>query len=163
MSSSNANLGIIGCGNIFERYMRGLARYQNLAVVWCSDVDLAMAKARAKQFEILSYGTLDKMLEGDRIDVAINLTPPNVPAATSTSALEAVRRTMQPAHVTLWLRPDLPPGRAAPPGHPMEESGDRLNILQPGQYGPVRNGHRQISISVKHLQNSQIPGRTSTH
>lgn len=54
MSPSDARLGIIGCGNIFARYMRGLARYQNLPVVWCSDIDPALAQARAKQFEIPS-------------------------------------------------------------------------------------------------------------
>jgi predicted dehydrogenase len=103
VSSSDANLGIIGCGNIFERYMRGLARYQNLAVVWCSDVDLALAEARANQFEIPSWGMLDEMLEDDRIDLAINLTPPNVHAATSTSALEAGKHvyTEKPLAATL--------------------------------------------------------------
>lgn len=103
ISPSDARLGIIGCGNIFERYMRGLARYQNLAVMWCSDVDLALARARAQQFEIPSWGTLDEMLEYERIDVAINLTPPNVHAATSSSALEAGKHiyTEKPLAATL--------------------------------------------------------------
>ena len=41
-------LGIIGCGNVFPAYMRGLAQYDEISVVRCSDIILERAEAVAR-------------------------------------------------------------------------------------------------------------------
>jgi predicted dehydrogenase len=73
--ASKAKVGIIGCGNISEAYLRLAPRFSNVEVVAVADVVPAAAKARAEQFNVKALSVNDLLKEKD-IDVVVNLTVP---------------------------------------------------------------------------------------
>ena len=72
-----AALGIIGCGNISEAYLRLASSSPIVEIVAVADIAPAAAKARAEQFSVRAMG-VDELLKNDEIDVVINLTIPEV-------------------------------------------------------------------------------------
>jgi predicted dehydrogenase len=73
--ASKAKVGIIGCGNISEAYLRLAPRFSNVEVVAVADVVPAAAKARAEQFNVKAL-SVDDLLKEQDIDVVVNLTVP---------------------------------------------------------------------------------------
>ena len=68
-------VGVIGCGNISEAYMRLAPLFRGIEMRACADVNPAAAKKRADQFK-LREETVDGLLEADDIDIVVNLTIP---------------------------------------------------------------------------------------
>jgi predicted dehydrogenase len=68
-------IGLVGCGNISDRYFAGAARSELVEIVACSDInaDVAKAKAEAHGVKALTY---EDMLLSDDIDIILNLTIP---------------------------------------------------------------------------------------
>ena len=66
--AKRARIGIIGCGNISEAYLRLAKVYGNLEVTAVADIVPAAAKARAEQFSVRALG-VDELLKSDDIDV----------------------------------------------------------------------------------------------
>ena len=68
-------IGIIGCGDISNAYLRGAARSQLIRVKSCADLKAAAAQAKASE-----YGTtavpVDVLLADPDIEIVINLTVP---------------------------------------------------------------------------------------
>jgi predicted dehydrogenase len=82
-------IGILGSGNIFGRYVSGLAAYPELRIVRVGDIDVARAKEAAAEYGIPEWGD-DASLYGDAsVDIVVNLTPPVHHARTIITALEA--------------------------------------------------------------------------
>ena len=82
-------IGVLGSGNIFGRYMTGLARYPELAVVRVGDVDTARAKRAAADHDIPAWGDDTDLYADDGVDIVVNLTPPVHHALTISNALRA--------------------------------------------------------------------------
>lgn len=82
-------LAIIGCGNVFPAYMKGLAQYDDARVVRCSDIIPERAEAGATQYGIPRWGTNEEVLADDEVDVVVNLTPVVEHVGVSRSALAA--------------------------------------------------------------------------
>ncbi|NGO06688.1 Gfo/Idh/MocA family oxidoreductase [Streptomyces sp. HC44] len=89
MTKPTHRIGILGSGNIFGRYVTGLARYPELEIVRVADVDVARAKQAAADHNISSWGDDSELYADESIDIVINLTPPVHHARTITTALEA--------------------------------------------------------------------------
>lgn len=81
-------LGIIGCGNISEAYLKGGARSQLVAVKAVTDIDAAAAAARAEAFGVAAVG-MDELLADPEIAIVINLTVPLAHAEVSHRAVAA--------------------------------------------------------------------------
>jgi len=81
-------VGIIGCGNIAEAYLRLAPLFHGITMVACADIDPSAADARAEEFNITSQ-SVDELLGNDNIDIVVNLTIPAVHAAVSASILNA--------------------------------------------------------------------------
>jgi predicted dehydrogenase len=82
-------VGIIGCGNISDNYVRHAAQFEDIDIVACADIDPDRARKLAEESDILeAKPTVDDLLEDDSIEIVINLTIPAVHAAVSLSALE---------------------------------------------------------------------------
>ena len=81
-------IGIVGCGNISAAYFRLAPLFKGLEVRACTDLNMAVAEARAKEFGVRAL-TMDKLLADDEIDVVINLTIPDAHYAVSSQALDA--------------------------------------------------------------------------
>jgi predicted dehydrogenase len=88
-SLPRAGVGIIGCGNIFDRYAFGMRRFRNLEVKACADVDLSRAEAAAQRAEIECKPTVEELLADPDVDIAVILTPPAFHSELATQALEA--------------------------------------------------------------------------
>lgn len=82
-------VGIVGCGNIFERYMTGLARFPYLRVVACTDADRTRAERAGEAFGIRAWQTVDELLADPDVDIVVNITPPLAHAGVSMAALAA--------------------------------------------------------------------------
>jgi predicted dehydrogenase len=82
-------VGIIGCGNVFPAYMRGLAQYDDVRVVHCSDVILERAEAGAERYGIPRSGDNDSLLSNDEVEIVVNITPVAEHVGVSRDALSA--------------------------------------------------------------------------
>jgi predicted dehydrogenase len=86
------NIGVIGCGNISDAYLKNLARHPRAKVVAVSDVVMERAEAKAQAYEVEAL-TVEEMLGRRDISVILNLTVPQVHAEVSRSALLAGKHT----------------------------------------------------------------------
>src|SRR4051794_24411773 len=81
-------IGIIGCGNISEAYLKGAARSSLVAVKSVADLNPAAARSRAEQFGV-GATDVDALLADPDIRIVINLTVPQAHADVSLRILEA--------------------------------------------------------------------------
>jgi len=86
--AKRAAIGLIGCGNISEAYLRLAPRFANVEIVAVADIVPAAAKMRAEQFNIRAAG-VDELLKDDAIDAVINLTIPESHYQVTRSILSA--------------------------------------------------------------------------
>jgi predicted dehydrogenase len=68
-------IGIIGCGNISDAYLKGAARTQLIRVKSCADLNAEAAEAKACEYGILGV-PVDALLADPEIEIVINLTVP---------------------------------------------------------------------------------------
>lgn len=68
-------VGIIGCGNISSAYLELAPLFDSIEIRAVSDLDMAAAQARAKEFSVRA-DTIDALLSADDIEIVINLTIP---------------------------------------------------------------------------------------
>lgn len=72
-------LGVIGCGNISDAYLKGGAQSQIVSVKAVTDIDMSLAEAKAAAYGCAAL-TLDEMLSDPEIAIIVNLTPPQIHA-----------------------------------------------------------------------------------
>jgi predicted dehydrogenase len=83
-------VGIIGCGNISEIYLKnGKSLFENFEVVACADLDVERAQVKAAQHGIAKGCSVEELLADSEIQLVINLTIPQVHAKVNLQALEA--------------------------------------------------------------------------
>jgi len=72
-------IGIIGCGDVLDAYLMGLARFgASVEVARVADVELDRASSAAKRHAVPASGGVDELWEDDDIGLVISLTPPVV-------------------------------------------------------------------------------------
>jgi predicted dehydrogenase len=86
--AKRAKIGLIGCGNIAETYLRLAPTFNNVEIVAVADIVPAAAKARAEQFSVRAL-PVDQLLKDDEIDAVVNLTIPDVHYDVTKSILSA--------------------------------------------------------------------------
>lgn len=101
--AKRAAIGIIGCGNISETYLRLAPLFGNVRIVGVADIVPAAAKARAEQFAVRAM-TIDELLRDDEIAAVINLTVPKVHFAVSRSILSAGKHAYSEKPLALSAR-----------------------------------------------------------
>jgi len=82
-------IGLIGCGNISDRYLQTCDKFEVLEVVACADLDLERARGRAAEFGIPRACTPEELLADPEIRIVVNLTTPGAHHAVAKAALEA--------------------------------------------------------------------------
>ncbi len=82
------NVGIIGCGNISDIYMKNCTQFQNISVVACADLNETLAKEKAVKYGIPSVLSVQELFAYPEIEMIINLTPPGIHAEICLKALE---------------------------------------------------------------------------
>jgi predicted dehydrogenase len=85
---ARANVGIIGCGNISDTYFKNCAKFENLRVAACADLDASRAAAKAATYNIRAL-TVPDLLNDPEVDLVINLTVPQAHTEVNLAALAA--------------------------------------------------------------------------
>ena len=81
-------VGIIGCGNIAEHYLKLAPMFNGIDVRACADINHEAALARSEEFGVKAL-SVEELLASDDIDIIVNLTIPSVHAAVSADILTA--------------------------------------------------------------------------
>ena len=68
------NIGVIGCGYVFDTYMKTLKRHKVLDIIAVSDIDAKRLEIVSRHFGIRSYPTNDALLANPDIGLILNLT-----------------------------------------------------------------------------------------
>tara|TARA_B100001146_G_C16201181_1_gene444854 strand:+ start:21212 stop:22285 length:1074 start_codon:yes stop_codon:yes gene_type:complete len=74
MKNKKINIGIVGCGNIAEKYLEQINNYNNIQLIGLTDIDIEKAKSFSSLYNCQVYESLDKMLSDVNIDLVVNLT-----------------------------------------------------------------------------------------
>ena len=86
MSDAPVKVGLIGCGNISEIYLKNDARFDPYKIVACADLMPERAQQRADAFGLTAM-TVEDLLADPAIDVVLNLTVPMAHAAVDEQAM----------------------------------------------------------------------------
>ncbi len=84
--NNKVNVGIIGCGNISDRYFQWCAKFDILNVAACADIDLSRAQAKAEQYGVKAC-TVEELLADPEIEIVINLTIPQAHTSVDLAAI----------------------------------------------------------------------------
>jgi len=98
-----SGVGIIGCGNIAEHYLKLAPMFNGIEVRACADINHEAAKARAEEFGVSALSVED-LLSSDEIDIVVNLTIPAVHAAVSADILSAGKHVYSEKPFALSLK-----------------------------------------------------------
>lgn len=100
---TSARVGVIGCGNILDQYVRGMRAAGGLEIAACADLHPGKAASAAARHGIPAAVPPDHLLTDPGLDIVVNLTVPAAHADVSASALGAGKSvyTEKPLGVTL--------------------------------------------------------------
>jgi len=81
-------VGVVGCGNISDIYLKNAPRFRDIVVTACADLNADAAKRQAERYAIDALSVND-LMKNDEVDIVLNLTIPDAHAEVSLQALEA--------------------------------------------------------------------------
>jgi len=81
-------VGIIGCGNISDIYVRNAKLFRDIEIVSCADINPAAAERLANKYS-LRETDVRTLLAADDIEIVLNLTLPATHAEVSRAAIAA--------------------------------------------------------------------------
>ncbi len=82
-------VGIVGCGYVFDDYMRTWANHPALELAGVTDRDPAQVARVARHYGVPTYASTDELLADPAVDVVLNLTSVASHYAVTRAALEA--------------------------------------------------------------------------
>ena len=88
MSDAPVTVGLVGCGNISEIYLKNDARFDPFQIVACADLMPARAQQRADAFGLTAMA-VDDLLADPGIEAVLNLTVPMAHADVDVQAMAA--------------------------------------------------------------------------
>jgi len=68
-------VGLVGCGNISERYLEHDRRLEAFDIVACADLDTERAEQKSATYGVEARG-VEELVESDDVEAVLNLTPP---------------------------------------------------------------------------------------
>lgn len=89
MTRQPVNVGIVGCGNISDIYLRNCTRFPSLRVLACADLVPERAAEQAQKYGVPKACGVEELLADPAIELVINLTIPQAHGALGIAALEA--------------------------------------------------------------------------
>ena len=81
-------VGIIGCGNISDVYVRNAKLFNDIEIIACSDIIPPAAERLAHKYSLQKMNVRD-LLAADDIEIILNLTLPAAHAEVSRAAIAA--------------------------------------------------------------------------
>jgi len=82
-------VGVVGCGNISDIYLKNLTAAPAVTVVACADLVLERAQAKAAAYGVPRACTVDELLADPAVELVLNLTIPAAHAEVAMRAVEA--------------------------------------------------------------------------
>tara|TARA_A100001011_G_scaffold113590_1_gene120244 strand:+ start:1668 stop:2813 length:1146 start_codon:yes stop_codon:yes gene_type:complete len=82
------NIGVIGCGNILETYLRSQEYFNNINFISCADINMELAKKTASENNLKAQ-TVEELLSDNTIDIVLNITIPQAHYEVSKKILES--------------------------------------------------------------------------
>ena len=82
------HVGIIGCGNISDVYVRTAKLFNDIEIIACSDIVPVAAQRLAHEYALRDM-KVGALLESDDIEIILNLTLPTAHAEVSRAAIAA--------------------------------------------------------------------------
>lgn len=82
-------VGIIGCGNILNQYVKGCRAFEVLEIVSCADINHEKAAVAAEKYAIPQVYSVEDLLSDPHVDIILNLTVPNVHAEVNQATIAA--------------------------------------------------------------------------
>ncbi len=101
-------VGLIGCGNISNQYLKNLSAFPDVEVLIVADLDVSRAKAQAAAHGVPAWGAPGDALAHPGVGLIVNLTVPAAHAAVSGAAVAAGKHVWSEKPLTL----DVAAGRA---------------------------------------------------
>lgn len=86
--TKKTKVGLVGCGQISSIYLESPAKFDNLQIVACADIDMERARAQARRYNVPKVYTVDELLADPEIEIVLNLTIPKVHAQIGLAAVE---------------------------------------------------------------------------
>ena len=83
-----ARVGIVGCGNVTDMYLRGCASLPAIELAACADLDASRAAALSAKGGFPAM-PIEALLADPTIEIVLNLTPPTAHAGVSRAAIAA--------------------------------------------------------------------------
>lgn len=81
-------VGMIGCGNISETYLKASQTFEIFEISACTDLNMDLAHAKAEEYVVESL-PCEELLNHPEIRIILNLTPPQAHVSVSLQALHA--------------------------------------------------------------------------
>lgn len=94
-------VAVVGCGTISTAYLRNLACFPDLRLLFCADLDIERAKAQAAAFNVPGAGSTAEALAEPDVEIVVNLTVPAAHAAVSSAAIAAGKNVWVEKPLTL--------------------------------------------------------------
>jgi predicted dehydrogenase len=82
-------IAIVGCGFVADYYLKTLPNHPDLELVGVMDRDPERASRFSAYHSVPAYGSLDELLEDDRVEIVLNLTNPRSHFSVSKACLKA--------------------------------------------------------------------------
>ena len=95
------NIAFVGCGYVFDIYMRVKWAYSELEVCGVYDIDIARSAVVSSHYGYRVYPSYEAMLEDPKIDIVVNLTSIHSHASVIRQALEAGKHVYSEKPMTL--------------------------------------------------------------
>lgn len=101
-------VAVVGCGNISKQYLKNMARFPDVRVLFCADIDAERAKAQAAAYGVPASGSVEQALEHPDVQLVVNLTIPAAHGEVASAAVAAGKHVWNEKPLT----PDVAAGRA---------------------------------------------------
>ena len=98
-------IGVIGCGNISDEYLRTMGRFPDLRIMVVADLDRERAAAQAAKYAVAAADSTADLLARADVELVVNLTVPVVHAEVGLQAIAAGKH--------LWSEKPIATDRAA--------------------------------------------------
>jgi predicted dehydrogenase len=99
--SGPVKVGIIGCGDVSDQYLRTLSGYPDVEVVALADLDTGRAEAKAATYGIASAGGSEELLADPGVELVVNLTVPAVHAEVGMAVVTAGKHLWSEKPITM--------------------------------------------------------------
>jgi predicted dehydrogenase len=101
-------VAVVGCGNISKQYLKNLAAFPDVKVLFCADIDAERAKAQAAAYDVPASGSPQQAFDHPDVQLVVNLTIPAAHAEVASAAIAAGKHVWNEKP----LAPDVAAGQA---------------------------------------------------